>query len=270
MDLVTWVLESDVFPVSHEPLRNLIQGAGHPIVEWSDSWWDDGLPPRLTDSPVVFHGSLGNASKLAETADWIPGAFCRTEHFHCSQWYGVARDWLVHSDWEILPAIEFVRTAEAVGEKLGSSERLFVRPDSPLKPFSGRVVETESVTLASLDHGFYFDDELIPVVAAPIRTIDREWRFVVVRSEIIAGSAYEASTRSGLSPRTSEDARSFAADVARALPAPDDVYVLDVCETDGELRLLELNPFGGADLYNCDAAAVVRCVSQVALDAWNS
>jgi hypothetical protein len=34
------------------------------------------------------------------------------------------------------------------------SERLFVRPDSPLKPFSGRVVERTRLSPESLDHGY--------------------------------------------------------------------------------------------------------------------
>ncbi|MEO1619385.1 MAG: DUF4343 domain-containing protein, partial [Planctomycetota bacterium] len=53
----------------------------------------------------------------------------------------------------------------------------------------------------------------------------------------------------------------FAQTVANAIPAPADVYVLDVCECDGELRLLELNPFGGADLYACDAVSIVGAVT---------
>ena len=43
-----------------------------------------------------------------------------------------------------------------------------------------------------------------------------------------------------------------------------DVYVLDVCESDGRLRLLELNPFSGADLYACDAESVVSAVARIA------
>ena len=36
------------------------------------------------------------------------------------------------------------------------------------------------------------------------------------------------------------------------------VYVMDVCEADGELKLLELNPFSGADLYACDRRSIVQ------------
>ena len=40
--------------------------------------------------------------------------------------------------------------------------------------------------------------------------------------------------------------------------APELVCVLDICETLNGLRLLELNPFGGADLYAYARPAIVR------------
>lgn len=42
---------------------------------------------------------------------------------------------------------------------------------------------------------------------------------------------------------------------------PEPIYVLDVCLSESGLKLLELNPFSGADLYACDADAVVRTVA---------
>jgi hypothetical protein len=49
-------------------------------------------------------------------------------------------------------------------------------------------------------------------------------------------------------------------EVAPRLPQLDPVFVVDVCETRSGLRLLEHNPFSGADLYNCDRPAVVQAV----------
>jgi hypothetical protein len=264
MTRTTWVLESDVFPNSHTVLRDAIHHAGHRFVDWDDAWWSDGLPRGLGDAVTIFHGSLGNAAAIEAKLDWSPGSYCDVSTFRCSAWYDASRSWLLHSDWRSLSAAAFVASAQSVAASLDSPDRIFVRPDSPLKPFSGRVVDPSSVTLASLDHGFYFDDETLPVIVAPIRDVGCEWRFVVVRSTVVAGSAYDASTRSAVADSSHSTAWSFADTVASSLPAPAQVYVLDVCESDGDLRLLELNPFGGADLYACDASTVVRDVSEVA------
>jgi hypothetical protein len=260
MGNVTWILESDVFPETHLPVRDAIRRIGHSVVNWDDAWWNDGFPVDLT-SPIVFHGSLGNAALITERLNWRPGSFCPVDAFRCSTWYESARPWLLHSNWHILPA-----NAAGVAKLVGSSSKLFVRPDSPLKPFSGRIVDVESLTLSQLDHGFYYDDETIPVVVAPVCQIGSEWRFIVVRGTVIAGSSYDPSTRKPQSAGLCSTSSQFAAQVASAIPAPADVYVLDVCECAGEYRLLELNPFGGADLYLADPDAIIEAVSSLALE----
>jgi hypothetical protein len=265
MSTVTWVLESEVFPKSHQSLRDAICTAGHQVVDWSDTWWQDGIPRRVGGGPTVFHGSLANAAAINDQLSWSPGSFCDTPTFNCSNWFAPSREWLLHTDWQILAADEFVESAALVCKQLGCGDQVFVRPNSPLKPFSGRVLNVDEVSLAALDYGFYFEDDALPIVVAPVRDIGREWRFVVVRSRIIAGSAYDASTRSAISDEPASSAWKFADTVAASLPAPSDVYILDICEADGALRLLEINPFGGADLYACNAGEIVRHVSQVAL-----
>lgn len=264
---VTWVLEPDIFPETHEPIRNAIRDRGHRLVEWSDAWWSDGVPSRVPKSSVVFHGSLGNAARISTELHWTPGSFCPVESFSCSSWYESARQWLVHSDWTICPANELVANSRKIAKQLGATDHLFVRPDSPLKPFSGRVVDVATLTLARLGHGFYYEDVTIPVVVAPIQTIGNEWRFVVANRVVIAGSAYDPKTRKPVATQLDSAAANFASNVASSLPEPEIVYILDICECNGQLRLLELNPFGGADLYACDATAIIDRVSAIASSA---
>lgn len=176
-------------------------------------------------------------------------------------------EWLLHERWKVLPASQFVREADAVMETLGAQESVFVRPDSPLKPFTGRVLTRARISLAALDHGFYYDDPEIPVVVAPVRRVARERRYVVTEQRVIAGSAYVADGRMAAGDDPTGQPRQFAIEVAQQLPSPDPVYVLDVCETDAGLRLLELNPFSGADLYACAGSDVVRQVAAVARGA---
>lgn len=262
MIAATWVLESDIFQESHSFLRAAVRDEGHRLVDWDDAWWIGGMPTGIGDVNTIFHGSLGNAARIHAELRWSPGSYCDPSAFCCSAWYDAARDWLLQTDWRFLPANTFVETITDVAEGLGCIDRIFVRPDSPLKPFSGRVLNIADVSLANLDHGFYFDDESLAVVACPVRDIGREWRFVVFKNLVIAGSAYDASTRSAIADQPASDAWNYAQTVASCVPAPADAYVLDVCESGGDLKLLELNPFGGADLYACDAVAIVRALAE--------
>jgi hypothetical protein len=127
-----------------------------------------------------------------------------------------------------------------------------MRPDSPLKPFSGRVLPSTGISLKALDHGFYFDDPRIPVVVAPVRQVEAEWRYVVVAGKVVAGSGCSRDRKAMQPEVDGTEHWRFAAEVAGSLAAPEDVYVMDVCRADGRLWLLELNPFSGADLYGSD------------------
>lgn len=267
MSEVTWILESEVFPDTHTPLRAAIKRFEHRLLDWSDDWWSRGLPASIPNQQVVFHGSLGNAVRVEDQLGWIPGSFCPVDRFNCSSWYDMARPWLVHSNWLICPANELVADPVGISASLQSEGQLFVRPDSPLKPFSGRVIETNALTLKALDHGYYYDDETLPVVVAPVQTINDEWRFVVVNQQVIAGSAYDPATRKPKSVALESDAAIFASTVASQMEPPSAVYVLDICRCNEQFRLLELNPFGGADLYACDATAIVEHVSEIALSS---
>jgi hypothetical protein len=263
----TWLLESPAFPNRHATILPALAAAGHAVIQWDDAWWTSGDFPRLAETTVVFHGSLGNAARIHADLPWRPGAFCDVAAFHCSAWYPRAREWLVHREWRVLPASELVSNPAAALEQFGRPDTVFVRPDSPLKPFAGRVLVRDGISLAALDHGFYYDDVGLPVVVAPVRVIGREWRYVVVDRRVVAGSAYSAADRSARPDDPGGEAWAFAADVAARMEPPERAYVLDVCEADGQLRLLELNPFSGADLYGCRAEDVVEAVSRVAVEA---
>lgn len=101
---------------------------------------------------------------------------------------------------------------------------------------------------------------------ATLTRFDRRCRgYVIVDRRVVAGSAYESDGRSALPDDPGGAPWAFASDVARQLEPPEDVYVMDVCEADGRLWLLELNPFSGADLYACRCDDVVAAVSAAAL-----
>ncbi len=250
-----WVVESNVFASGFD-LTAAARAAGHQVTVWDDDWWSSARWPSWTSGGVVFHGSLGNAARIASDLPWRPGSFCDVAAFRCSSWYPRAQSWLLNADWHVMPADRLVASPPPI-------ERLFVRPDSPLKPFSGRVLERSGLTLAALDFGFYFDDPSLPVLVAPAQQVEREWRYVVADGRIVAGSAYEAEGRHPIPDDPSGEPWRFAAAVAESLPPPEAVYVLDVCLAGGEFKLLELNPFSGADLYACSAEDVVRAVSEV-------
>jgi len=258
------VLESQVFGSTYETIMTAVRDAGHDLVVWQDAWWETGAWPSLAEQAVVFHGSLGNAARVRTELPWRPGAFCDARAFHCTEWYPRAAKWLLHRVWRATTVRALVESTADVLSCMGTPEAVFVRPDSPLKPFSGRVMASAAITLDALDFGFYYEDNELPIVVTPVRSVAQEWRYVVVSGHVVAGSGYAAPGRSAVPDDPTGEPWSFAAEVASAMVSPEPVYVMDVCRADGSLHLLELNPFSGADLYACDPCAVVMSVSEVA------
>lgn len=262
---ITWVLEKVVFEDRQSRLAAALESAGHEVIWWKDSWLEEGLAPSLSDSFVVFQGSLGCASNVKELG-WSPGAYCNTEAFHCTAWYKATSSWLVHEQWKSSSVKDLVEHPESALDSLSIGDKFFVRPDSPLKPFSGRVLERSKLSLKALDHGFYYDDENLPIIVAPVQQIHEEWRLVVANGRVVASSGYEASGRKENEPGAPQRVVEYGINIAESIQAPDPIYVMDICEINSGLKLMELNPFSGADLYNCDRSKIVEAVEQIATD----
>lgn len=262
---VHWLIEVDVFADAASRITGALDAHGQPWTRYHDGVAAAELPP--VDVPLIFWGSLGAAYTDRVAARWKPGAIGDVGRFACKGYYQQLGDIpLANAESVFTTVADLVTAPNAMLAPLGQPERVFVRPDSPLKPFSGRSLTVSEISLAALDHGFYYEDDQLPVVvsrALEEGELGREWRFVVGDGRVIAGCEYVAS-REGKGADVPGAARDLAARVARAEWQAAPLYVVDVAEVAGDLRVMELNPFSGADLYHCDPVAVVDGASAVA------
>ena len=260
---IVWCLEKDLFGDRHSRLIAAIEDSGGKYLEWQDEWLLNGQIPKLADNKVVFHGSLGNASQIKEITSWNPGAFCNTKSFYCSAWYPLWQEHLVHQTW-ITSTVEELVNNPAVAKQIASNNTVFVRPDSPLKPFSGRVIKLKGLQLKDLDYGYYYSDRNLPIIIAPIVEITAEYRFVIVDNQVVAGSSYEPEGREeGVSLHSDNSAWQYAQSIVKKELAPEAVYILDIGKVGGDYCVLELNPFSGADLYSCNRKAIVTAIGEL-------
>lgn len=257
---VTWILEEDVTLELHKRILRSATTLGHVVLERNDTWirkW-----PAL-DDPVVFHGSLELAAAAARVSPWSPGAFCDPETFRYSHYsMRMPRHHLLNRDCAYVPLNALVENPDETFARFGNPEALFFRPDSHLKPFSGRVVKRADISYEAFDFGYYYEDATLCVVAAPVQDVNREWRYVVVDDLVVAGSEYGSGSESRGEAVDHPDSAPWriAQAIARSIEAPEAVYVLDIARVGCVLSLLELGPFSGADLYACDTDAIVAAV----------
>lgn len=273
MNPVGWLLDARVFPEQHAAMVAAIQRQGHQIVELNSPkapyGWDDVNQAYRRAYPtgacVVTHADIDLVNRVCRDGRWRPGAFATLDNYHCSFYFAHLGRFLLNSDYTMLPFAELTRNADFLFGVFGRDDRIFVRPDSPLKLFAGMVASRGNWERDLEFMGFYeFPKESLVVVSSP-KTIVAEWRYVVVNGKIVAGSQYKEGLNQCLRPAEDSSAQNLAEDILAVGFAPDPVWVFDICRTDqGTDHLLEIGAFSFANLYGCDLDAVVRAVSAAA------
>lgn len=259
---VHWLVEADVFPITAPRIIAALEEAGHPWTRYEDGIANSALPPA--DACVIFWGSLGAAYGEPVAARWTPGAIGDPDRFRCSVYHAHLGPLLANPDSVFTTVRALVDDPAVALKPLGNPEHVFVRPDSALKPFSGRQLAVSSLSLEALDHGFYYEDEDLPVVVSSAKSIGHEWRFVLAEANVVAGCEYDFARR-GRGQDIPTAARTLAEKVASAAWQPAPIYIVDIGDVDGAMKVMELNPFSGADLYECDARTVVASATRVAI-----
>ena len=239
--LPTWIIETELNAAA-ERAAEAARARGCRVLRWTS-----GDPrPTPPSGACVFLGSL-------TACPGMPGVIGDPARLRVSRWLPLVGALALNRE------VVFSTVGEVARLEL-PWQRVFVRPDSAMKPFAGRVLAREQLAPAALDHGFYYEELELPVVIAPARPVVEEWRFVIVRRRVVAACGYSADGRAGrvaTPPAAAYDVAERAAAVS-----PEESVVADVCRLEDErLFLVEYNLLSGADLYECDADAVVSALA---------
>jgi hypothetical protein len=277
MTQVNWLIDADMFDAYRDELvaairrqQQIVKLIRPPSPPYR--WGDAGCGYRETfpaDACVVALGDIELATRIHREHLWRPGVFASVEHFACSSYYRHFGEYLLNGRYIMLPFGELRRCREFLFDTLGHEGRIFVRPDSPLKLFTGQCMSAQTFEVDLEFMGFYdFSRESLVVVSSP-RAIDAEWRFVIADKSVVAGSQYKLAGNNDIQPGFDREAHQLACRIAASGYEPDPVWVLDICRTsDGAYHLLEIGGFSFADLYACDKDAIVSAVSPIALREW--
>jgi hypothetical protein len=266
-----WIIEANVDGLPTEPLAAEIARRGMEcrVVKWIPSPYPKDLVgaedvPR--DACVVFRGTLTLMRHLEATRRWRPAAWCEFDRLACSTYYAHFGPFLLNREYALLPYAEAVRLVDSLFARYGREGRIFVRPDSVDKSFTGMVVDASEFDDRFRPTSF---DPTMPVLVARSKPLGSEWRLIVAHGEVIAGSRYRDGTSRAVSPDFPGEVIDFVRNVLQAVPwRPAPIFIVDVCESEEGLRMLELNSFGCSGHYQADAAVVVEAASRLAAEAW--
>jgi hypothetical protein len=267
-----WLIEANVDGLATEPIQSEIrrQGMATYVVKHlpalatpKDIAGSETLP---MDACVIFRGTLPLMRHIQGARRWRPGGWCTFQNLACSTYYAYFGDYLLNRDYAMLPVGDAVRLANSLFARYGVNEMLFVRPDSVDKSFNGTVVDRHSFlpTLA----GAIFDPSTMIVIAKP-KNITHEWRLIIGNGRVLAGSQYAVGGIMQLMPGVPEEVTAFVSDILdRVAFRPDPLFVIDVCNSEDGLKILELNSFSCSAHHGADLATIIRTASAVAANAY--
>jgi hypothetical protein len=212
-----WLIEAGVYGAEADPLLAEVRRQGmvaeavpFSVLQKEKALTVGGRPPTDEDC-VIGYGTFPFAREIQLHCHWVPGAWCDPTNLDCAAY--------------------FAHFGKFLPNQAGCH-----------KLFTGRCVYQDDFA-AALAPARY-DPFTLVVVAAP-RDIAKEWRLVVAEGRVVGASQYAVAGGKCLAPGCPQAVRDYAeAMLAEVGGRPDPAFLLDVCEADGQLWLVEVNGFG--------------------------
>jgi hypothetical protein len=250
--VITWVIDNFSEINGFQLLATAIKKSGQSCLVIGDT--DEQIRPS---SPIIYHGSFELIEKLKLTE----GDFCwkTNNRFDFSSYSKSLSPYLLNHEFQIMSLSKFKKTAQEIISQTGSC---FIRPDGGYKSFSGSLIKMETLE-RDLKNLFFYEPQLDSrCIISSEKQIQREWRMVAVSGKIVTGSLYKNKGKWDLKNEYPDAVLDLAGKVA-TIYQPDDIFMIDITEFNGQYYLLELNNFSTSALYRSDMDKIVNSVKNL-------
>lgn len=227
------------------------------------------VPDIDSDKPTLFYGATKWINNIYNNNRWQPGVY-----FNPESTYPV---WSAQYKEKALNYGSEITTLEELSFRPYEDSRLiFVRPIRDLKEFNGDVWEFGSLKrwvkgmwaqgLATATRSIITDlspEALvkIPIVVSEPFGIAHEWRTFIVGGKVSSASHYRKYHKLTVSNDVPNEVIEFAEEQAKVY-SPSEVFVMDVCESAGNLYIVEIGCFHSAGFYAADVKKIINDISQ--------
>jgi len=262
--MVNWLVQSNLI---NEDLSASIERAclklkynyiGAKIVPFAESM-ETGLyietPIMTIRGPIIPYGSTTLIKMFDRSIMQKQGFFYNEKNLRTSMWVAKLGERMLNYDACVIPLY--------AAAKLKTSETWFMKPDNDLKDFTGSIVDHAGIEkfYKDVSGGGYMFDETIQVVLSKPKNMGWEWRLFMVKDEVISGSSYRLKNSLNQTKPVPQNVINFAQETVK-IWRPSEVYVMDICETDEGLKIVEFNCFNASGFYRTDVEKVVSKVSE--------
>lgn len=259
-----WLLESGVFASGgsfEHPLKDAVLKRKHNLI-YGQIFIETLI--KSIEGPKIFHGSLNFARKLWENPFTRAASYCDdAAHIFAKQNSCDKNEKFYLNECFLKTTVKDFCDDPQKFASLIKSDRIFVRPKSSLKHFSGRVIDVTNkskIDPKQLDYNYYYEDILLEIELAISKNIYFEKRFVVVNKQIVTSCFTKQNGIIGGDAAIDGKLEVFLQIFINEISL-EDIFVVDVCLTDEGFKIIETNPFSGSDISGCDADLIVDAVS---------
>lgn len=260
--MTSWIVQTNLIKEELYPAieiaanRNGHGCVGLKIIPFSDSpefLADIGFKPP--EGKLIPYGSTSMIKMFARSKWNKDGFFFNQENLRSSVWAEKLGRLMLNYDAFSMPLKDAIKM-----KGLGT---VFMKPDNDLKDFTGGLVDGNSIAKFYDEvsaGGFCFDTD-IPVVLCSPKNTGWEYRLFMIKNKAVAFSSYKLKDMIRQDKFVPQKVIDFAQSVA-TIWRPDEAYVMDVCETDDELKIVEFNCINASGFYRCNVEKIVRELSE--------
>lgn len=265
---VKWIVDTSIIEGRvNGNIVEILRDKGHPVQHVA-YFKNTPMPDLEFDAQdcVVIYGSHQFNRAVAKVRQYQPGSLGLVDRTEVNAYMSnLPLEWFLNRHGVMTTWAQF-QARKDFWFKLFPGERVFVRPNSGFKVFTGT-----TVTLDEWDYDIQGLEKCTgvmretPMMVAPAQEIKGEFRFVVAEGKVIAGSEYRWDNVLDIRRDWPQECFDLAEQVAQHEWQVDIAYTCDVALTPEGAKVVEVNSFSCAGLYACDLELVVDGIS---LAAW--
>lgn len=227
------------------------------------NFWERGIPLHRN---VVCWGPINSIQELGDKYGFM--TFMDLGHIDCLKYYAHFGQYLVQSEYVMLPIGDLRRRWDSLEKQLGEDRSLFVRPNQNDKMFTAKCITKRDL--------IYFDraglDLKTLVVVARPKKIKQEWRLFFQGTNFLTGTQYrkdgELFKEEGVPEMFLEQAKQIAERCH--YPELPPVWVMDIAEVEDypTIQVLEVSGSACAGFYDADHIKIINAISEEATKAY--
>lgn len=270
MNKVNWLVDTLILESRNScgDLLSAIKKSGHNLyTTWFNPLKDvqDYGPTEFLNSPTILYGTIGYANRCKRPL--FPGAYGFGTNVDCDTYYTtIPNEHLLNEDYYIFP-FYYIQNRTNNIFKLFDGNSFFIRPVKGKKAFTGQVLSKHNykIELNSLTQLSSVMPTTLCLVSST-KNIQSEYRFLIGKNEVIDGSEYRWDNILDIRHDYDMECFKLAEKVARLEWQSDSVYTVDIGLWNGEPKIIELNSFSTAGLYQMNLDLVIDRVSEISYE----